>query len=86
MYEGNEGDPLTITLGLDGNPLPPDVFTWTFNAQPLELEGNVIILNETTIVFSSLNRNNTGVYSVSATNLAGSGRADFSLAVFCKLR
>ena len=85
VYEGNEGDPLTISLELDGNPLPPDDFTWMFNGQPLQLGGNVVVLNETTIAFSSLNRNNTGSYSVSATNLAGQGRANFSLEVFCKL-
>ena len=84
IYEGNEGEPLAITLELDGNPLPPDGFTWMFNGQPLQLGGNVVTLNETTIAFSSLNRNNAGNYSVSATNLAGLGRADFSLAVFCK--
>lgn len=83
-YEGNEGEPLTITLELDGNPLPPDSFTWMFNSQPLQLGGNIVTLNETTIAFSSLNRNNAGSYSVSATNLAGMGSADFSLAVFCK--
>lgn len=84
LYEGNEGDPLTITLGLDGNPLPPDAFTWTFNGQLLQLGGNIITLNENTIAFSSLNRDNAGSYGVSATNLAGQGSAAFDLAVFCK--
>ena len=56
-----------------------------FNGQPLQLGGNIVVLNETTIVFSSLNRNNAGNYSILATNVAGTGRADFSLDVFCKL-
>ena len=85
LYEGNEGDPLIISLGLDGNPLPPDTFTWLFNGQPLQLGGNVVTLNEATIVFSSLNVDNAGTYSVSATNLAGQGSANFDLAVYCKL-
>lgn len=84
LYEGNEGEPLIITLGLDGNPLPPDDFTWMFDGQPLQLGGNVAFLNETTIAFSSLSRNNAGSYSVSATNLAGVGSANFDLVVFCK--
>lgn len=84
LYEGNEGDPLTITLEIDGNPLPSDDFTWMFNGQPLTLGGNIAFLNETTIEFSSLSRNNTGSYSVSATNLAGVGSATFDLVVFCK--
>ena len=84
LYEGNEGDPLTITLGLDGNPLPPDTFTWMFNGQPLQLGGNIVTLDETTISFSSLNFNNAGTYSVSATNLAGLGSASFDLVVYSK--
>lgn len=84
VYEGNEGELLTITLELDGNPLPPDDFTWMFNGQPLQLGGNIAFLNETTISFSSLAQNNAGSYSVSATNLAGVGSANFDLVVFCK--
>lgn len=85
VYQGNEGEPLTITLELDGNPLPPSTFTWMFNGQPLQLGGNIVTLNETTIAFSSLNRNDGGDYSVSATNIAGMGSANFVLDVFCKL-
>ena len=84
LYEGIEGNTFTINLGLDGNPLPPDSFTWMFNGQPLQLGGNIAMLEENTITFSSLDRNDAGTYSVSATNLAGQGSATFDLAVLCK--
>ena len=86
VYEGIEGQSLLITLGLEGNTLDfpsPDTFQWSFNGQALSGSSD-IILTENTIEFLTLDRTNSGNYTVVATNSAGSGSATFSVVVFCE--
>ena len=71
-----------IDLILVGIPIP-DQYTWSFNGVEL-LSSSEITLGIDFIQFSSLSRSNAGNYSVTATNLVGSGTGEFSLVVYCK--
>ena len=84
FFEGNEGEPLDIFLTLDGFPLPPDTFSWTFQGQPLMDTPGRVTTGVDFLQFSALNRDDRGTYMVTATNLAGSGSATFNLEVYCK--
>ncbi len=84
LFEGNEGESLRIDLQLDGNPLPPDSFTWTLDGEPLQLEPGQLTFGEDFIEFTSLRRTDQGEYMVTAINLAGSGSATFNLEVYCE--
>ena len=84
-FEGNEGESLSIILGLDANPDPgPGMFTWYFNGQQLS-QTTEISFNVSAISFSPLRREYGGMYLVVASNRAGSGNATFEVEVFCKL-
>ena len=80
-----EGDSFRVDLGLTGNPLPgaPGTFQWFFNGQPLSQSGD-LLLGVNSIDFGTANRAEAGTYSVSATNVAGTGTASFELMVFCE--
>ena len=80
-----EGDSFRVDLGLTGNPLPgaPGTFQWFFNGQPLSQSGD-LLLGVNSIDFGIANRAEAGTYSVSATNVAGTGTASFELIVFCE--
>ena len=84
LFEANEGDTLTINLGLDGFPLPPSSFSWMFDNQPLAGDSR-IILGVDSIEFSPTQRGDTGSYIVTATNIAGSGSGSFNVEVYCEL-
>lgn len=83
LFERNEGEMLRVDLNIEGFPLPPDTFFWTFNGQPLTQSGSVT-LGADFIEFSSLQRGDQGLYTVTAMTLAGSGNASFELEVFCE--
>ncbi len=82
FFEGNEGENLRIDLQLDGNPLPPDSFSWTLDGEPLEIEPGQLEFGEDFIEFTSLRRTDIGEYMVTATNLAGTGSATFNVEVY----
>ena len=84
FFEGNEGDFLRINLLLDGLPLPPDSFTWVFDGQTLTNDTSRLTFGVDYIQFDPLLRGDRGTYTVTATNLAGTGQATFDLESYCK--
>ena len=77
-----EGDRVRIELQLDANPLPI-IFEWFFNGLPLplmpglDLGRDVIDISIATIL-------DTGNYTVTSTNAAGSGSGNFMLVIESK--
>ena len=62
----------------------PDSFTWTKDTVPLSSTDR-IALTVNSISISSVSRSDRGVYIVTASNVAGSGSANFTLNVQCEL-
>ena len=62
-----EGDAnIPVDLRQDPAPFPePSTFNWSKDGQPLSADLNVTY---STLIFSSITRNSTGNYTVSATN------------------
>ena len=85
FFEGNEGDALRINLSVDGNPLPLDSFSWTYDGQPLSAETGRLVFGAEFIEFTPLQRTDRGRYMITGSNLAGNGSAFFDLEVYCEL-
>ena len=84
LYQLIEGAPGNIPLMLDARPLPgPGDFGWLFNGQPLNGSSN-LVLTVDSLAWSTVSRNDSGEYTVSATNRAGTGMAMFLVQVICK--
>lgn len=83
--EVNKGDSVSVTFNLEAEPNMGDNFNynWMKNGEPLT-ESSGIILNATSITIASANCSDNGVYTVTATNQAGSGSISFRLTVICK--
>ena len=81
----NEGDTFNLsTLNLDANPIPGDGnYSWTFNGQPL-MSGPGIELGVNSFLLSPVFRNQSGVYTITSFNRAGSGETSFALNVNCE--
>ena len=67
-----------------GFPIPPGDFQWLFNGQIVQNSSNIITSSYPNITFISASRNNSGNYSISVSNEAGSTAGFFVLDVQCK--
>ena len=83
-YTVQEGDPFSITLGLDALPFPgANNFTWFLNGLMLPpMPG--ITFGVDFINIQMATRLDSGTYQVVANNVAGSGNASFELIVQSK--
>ena len=78
-----EGDTFTYSYLIRADP-QPDSFTWTRDTVPFSSTER-IALTVDSISISSVSRSDSGVYIVTASNVAGSGSTNFTLNVYCKL-
>ena len=79
-----EGDVnVQINVTIDANPFP-SFFTWSRNDVPITSSNNVT-LTATSITFTTVQREDAGIYTVYSNNTAGSGSTTFELIVQCKL-
>ena len=70
-----ENNNITVDLTVEGAPIPfPPVLIsqWTHEGQPLLSNGNDIILTDYTITLGSVQRNQSGNYTLIVSNNAGS--------------
>ena len=72
-----------IDVSLDANPFP-SFFTWSRNGVPITSSSNVA-LTANSITFTTVQRDNAGMYTVYSNNTAGSGSTTFEVIVQCKL-
>ena len=77
-----EGMNFTVDLGLIGNPFPTS-FDWTFNGATLSPSGD-IVLGLQLLDLGIANRTEAGNYSVTTSNVAGSGTGSFQVIVYCE--
>ena len=77
-----EGTSFTVDLGLIGNPFPT-IFDWTFNGAALSASGDVV-LGLQFLNLGIANRAEAGNYSVTTSNVAGSGTGSFQVIVYCE--
>lgn len=75
---GREGQTLTIQLNVSANPVP--TFTWTLNGVVLP-SSNRVTVELAYIQFDSLQKNDSGVYKLEATNIIGTTNYTFVLDV-----
>ena len=84
VIEGDNNSNLTVNLGLTGNPFPDsNNFQWTFNGAPLNASGD-IVLGLQFLNLGMTTRAEAGNYSVTTSNVAGSGTGSFQVIVYCK--
>ena len=84
-----------VDIGLDPEPFPLDTlsFSWTRDSQPLS-GGSGLVLAYSTVLFSTIRRSDSGVYSVAASNhitgdpsqQIGNDTGSFTLDIICKLQ
>ena len=70
----------------EANPLP-DEHTWTRDGKPLVSGGKTTLPannNTSSITISSVNRSDSGVYTIFSSNVVGNGSANFTLNVYCE--
>ena len=82
-----ENSNFTVNLTVEGapTPFPPMLISqWTYESQLLLLNGNNIILTDYTITLGSVQRNQSGNYTLTVSNDAGSTTTSFLLDVLCK--
>ena len=83
-----EGNNITVNLTVGGAPTPfPPLLTsqWTHEGQPLLSNGsNDIILTDFIITLTNVQRNQSGNYTLTVSNDAGSTTTSFILDVQCK--
>ena len=82
-----ENNNITVDLTVEGasTPFPPVLTSqWTHEGQPLLSNGNDIILTDYTITLDSVQRNQSGNYTLTVSNDAGSTTTNFILDVLCK--
>ena len=82
-----ENNNITVNLTVEGAPIPfPPVLIsqWTHEGQPLLSNGNDIILTDYTITLGSVQRNQSGNYTLIVSNNAGSTTTNFIIDVQCK--
>ena len=85
QFDVDIGSELTVDLGLEALPVPgPNNFSWTVNELPLT-SSERISFSVNTITFTGVAFSDGGVYSVTATNEAGSGSARFTLVLIGRL-
>ena len=70
-----EGENLTLLCNASGNPLP--MVSW------IKVGGN-LITNKTELVFTNINRSDTGEYKCEASNLCGNASETARIEVQCK--
>ena len=84
LYTFLEGSQSSISLILDARPLPgPSEFIWLFNGQPLP-GGSNLALTVDSITWDSVSRNDSGMYTVEASNRAGVGNTTFQVDTICE--
>ena len=83
-----EGNNITVDLTVGGAPTPfPPLLTsqWTHEGQPLLSNGsNDMILSDFIITLTNVQRNQSGNYTLTVSNDAGSTTTSFILDVQCK--
>ena len=78
-----EGLNLTVKLELGANP-SPQMYTWYKDGKPLANDSRVMF-GVDYIKFSPAMREDSGIYTVKATNDIGSGNVTFEVDILCKL-
>ena len=81
MIENNN---ITVNLTVEEAPTPFPPTQWTHEGQLLLFNSNNIILTDHTITFGSVQRNQSGNYTLTVSNDAGSATTSFLLDVLCK--
>ena len=69
-----------------GFPILPDFFQWSLNGEILQYSSRINISSYPNITFVSVDRYNSGNYSIVVSNKAGTVVGFFVLDVFCKLK
>jgi len=67
--------------GLDGNPFPTT--SWQFNSTAITNESKYQVLDNSLVILD-VQRNDTGTYNCTATNILGSDIISYSIVVFGK--
>ena len=82
-----ENSNFTVNLTVQGapTPFPPILISqWTHGSQLLLSNGNNSILTNYTITLGSIQRNQSGNYTLTVSNDAGSTTTSFLLDILCK--
>ena len=82
-----EGNNITMNFTVEGAPIPfpPVQSQWTHEGQPLVSNGsNDILLTDFIITLTNVQRNQSGNYTLTVSNDAGSTTTSFILDVQCK--
>ena len=77
-----EGETFFTNSTVEANPEPSDVI-WTRDGVILSNENNIVITN-TSITITNLQRSDNGTYAITSDNGVGEGSGSFDLIVYCE--
>ena len=82
-----EGYPLSLYIEqTEGFPIVPDDYEWSFDGTPISEGGsNPNISIYPVIIFTNVNRTDSGNYSITVSNEGGTSTGFFILNVLCEL-
>jgi len=67
-----EGNDIYLTCIMDANPRPLKPILWRLNGRPLQLNSNMIVMNNQSLVLRKVSRLQSGAYTCEASNQYGS--------------
>ena len=76
-----EGDQFMLSLSIDANP-PPTIANITFNGTLVN--DTRFAVTATSLTIADVTRNDSGVYQITASNVAGSGTFTLTVDVYCE--
>ena len=81
-----EGYPFSLNIEqTEGFPIAPDDYEWSFDGTPIsEGESNPNISIYPVIIFTNVNRTDSGNYSITVSNEGGTSTGFFILNVLCE--
>lgn len=81
-FNACENDSLTINGTITGNPIPTSVWR---KGETVLMDNDQLDVSNESLIFSSVQREDAGIYNISSTNSEGSANSTFTVDICCEL-